>query len=313
MLRFGQSAESPSSGPGIFRYLLVLVILAGAVAGLVGSRFRVNQGREGAWNVPDIAPLREEGGDFPGLDRDQLQEVLDDSLMNRPDEQDAWFHLWTLLKDAEEEEVEEFSLGRVSYTQLDQQPQVYRGDIVTIYGKVRRAHRLTAPANNAGIESYYQLYVFPVDHLNTPLLVYCLDLPPDFPTGMEIDEKVKIAGFSYKRVVYLGRDEEIYLTPSILAKSLTWHDATMNTEEAGANDSSSRSLGGMELCGLLLASALVAAAAVAFLWRRNQGQSPQFPEQLPDPDALTALAKAHEDALSQENEEPEDREGETAE
>jgi hypothetical protein len=160
---------------------------------------------------------------YPGVRAEYLAQVQDNTVF-RSDERDAWYHLLAILDRAELPALEAASEGRVGFVQLFQQPASYRGRLVTIRGTVRRAHRLIAPKNEYGIESYYQCWLEPAGGPSSPLVVYVLDMPAGFPAGMQISEEVEYTGFSYKRWAYQAGDGT-RTTPVILAKIGRWAPA----------------------------------------------------------------------------------------
>ncbi|MGH7137180.1 MAG: hypothetical protein ACREHD_15670, partial [Pirellulales bacterium] len=128
---------------------------------------------------------------FPGVDRDLLAKVRDDTPLRRPSEAGAFYHLLGILAETPEAEIEEGSIGPVSFTQLFGQPKEFRGDLVTIEGTVLRAQKKTAPKNDYGITDYDLLIVEPSDRAYA-VWVYALELPDEFPRGDKLREPVTL-------------------------------------------------------------------------------------------------------------------------
>jgi hypothetical protein len=55
-----------------------------------------------------------------------------------------------------------------------------------------------------------------------PIVVYSLQMPAGFPSGMELDEEVSFSGFCYKRWAYPAADGT-RVAPLILAKTARWN------------------------------------------------------------------------------------------
>lgn len=159
---------------------------------------------------------------FPGVD-EKLLETITDNTRFRNEENSAWFNLLGVLHRADESELRKSSIGRVSWLQLNDQSDEYRGELVTVKGTVRRAHRLDAPKNDEGIEAYYQLWLQPDDNPKQPIVVYCLQPPEAFPTGMELREPARVVGFYFKRWLYKGK-EDLQTAPVLLAKTIDWQE-----------------------------------------------------------------------------------------
>lgn len=218
--------------------LLVLVMAMGLVV------FLMNEARKPenwAWlfAVGEVSPrpakaAEQPGGRyFPGVKPEYFLAIRDD-MPFRPDEQDAWFNLFDVLNKTNEATLEEKSIGRVTFAQLFQQSDEYRGELVTIQGTVRRAHRLTAPKNDCGIKKYYQIWVQPADSPNSPIVVYCLHLPKGFPTGMDISAEAEITGFFFKRWAYKARGT-LCTAPTLAARTVRWQKVPEVVKSAPMN------------------------------------------------------------------------------
>jgi hypothetical protein len=170
---------------------------------------------------PPKPPAR--GELYPGVRRDYLDLVRDDTVF-LPDEADAWFHLFDVLRQRELPALEPYSLGEVSYVQLDQQPQAYRGQVVSLRGIVRGAKLIEAPINAFNVSRYYQLWL-QSDRSSPELeVVYCLGLPEGFPLGGRIEEPVSLTAIFYKRWTYSSR-EGLTTAPLLAAKTVDWTPA----------------------------------------------------------------------------------------
>lgn len=170
---------------------------------------------------PGVPERRDHGVEGPGTIRPEDLAAIQDDTPFRRAERDAWFGLLGFLKSATPTQLQRGSLGPVTFVQLFQQPQEYRGRIVSIRGTVRRAHRVSAPANKAGIAEYYQLWVQPSEHPSDPIVVYALELPKGFPTGMGVTEEVTITGIFFKRWSYKAQDS-LRTAPVLLSRSVDW-------------------------------------------------------------------------------------------
>ncbi len=161
-------------------------------------------------------------GLFPGVD-EKLLEAITDNTRFRDEENPAWFNLLGVLRRADESDLRRAAIGRVSWLQLNEQSHEYRGELVTVQGTIRRAHRVAAAKNDEGIDGYYQIWLQPDDNPKQPIVVYCLQPPEAFPTGMELVECARVTGFYFKRWLYLGK-EDLQTAPVLLAKTVDWQE-----------------------------------------------------------------------------------------
>lgn len=194
----------------------IFVMLAVMIYEAVPDKKAVGLFPEGAAQ----APLPEAERPRLPIDREKL-EVIEDNTRFRSAEKDIWFHLLDVLRQTPAETLRRASQGPVTWIQLFNQPDVYRGEPITLVGHARRATRLEKPENELGFERYYQLWLQPQDNPDRVIVVYCLELPEGFPLGLTIDEPVVVTGLFFKRWLYQGQ-EDLELTPVVLARSLDW-------------------------------------------------------------------------------------------
>jgi hypothetical protein len=207
------------------------------------------------------------------LDRVFLDEIRDNTVF-RPGEKDAWFRMLERLKAANNDELQAASLGQVGYLQLYRQPNDYRGKLVSVKGEIRLGHYRRAPENFYGIEGYYIFWLKPAGS-NSPIVVYCLGVPEQFPDVVaieregekpELDEEAEFTGFFFKRWAYRAEDGT-RLTPLLLAKSPRWQ-APVQAEHA------SRSLPDSSTWILMISGALIFGIGVAYFVYRASLRSP---------------------------------------
>ena len=82
-----------------------------------------------------------------GVNVAALQTVEDDSPL-RSAEKQAWFNLWQVLQANEDQFIDPESTGPVTFGELFEQPEIFRGKLVTIEGTVQRAEYVTAAKKN---------------------------------------------------------------------------------------------------------------------------------------------------------------------
>jgi hypothetical protein len=177
---------------------------------------------------PDKEAVVDTSGKFyPGVIPDYLKSIRDHTIF-RTAESDAWFNLLTVLRDASEEEIEAGSTGDAGFVQLFEQPNQYRGKLVSAQGIVKASFDLKAPKNEHDIEGYHQVWLHPAGGPTSPMVLYVLDMPEDFPSsrgeGKEIiplHEEIEVTGFFYKNWAYRAQDQ-IRSVPLIVAKTIRW-------------------------------------------------------------------------------------------
>lgn len=217
-----------------------------------------------------------DSGYFPGVSAGMFKSIRDDSLSSEK-EQAVTLPLLNILRQTDLERLRQASVGQISYAQLFRQPGQYRGRLVTVFGTVRRANPIELFKNEYGLKKYYQVWLFPSDNPTAPIVVYCLDLPKGFPTGMELAEDVEVTGFFLKRWAYEAQDG-FRTAPEILSKTLEWQKPPVVAREP---DVDSRLIPVILVVTLLLA---LAAAWVVFM--RTRPGKVTLPDKPPDFDML---------------------------
>ena len=144
-----------------------------------------------------------------------------DNTYFRPDERKTWFDLFSRLQTMNALQLAEASLGEASYAQLLQQPDFYRGQIVTLRGTVLREEVQQPAENTLGIARYHRLWLRPQGGGQWPFVVYCLKLPADFSRGDALRADVMVTGFFFKNWSY-SYDEGLGLAPVVLASEVDW-------------------------------------------------------------------------------------------
>lgn len=171
-----------------------------------------------------------EGKDhLPGVDPELLRQVKD----NRPDhftERGAWLNLFGVLR-SNDPNYAKSGAERVGYVSLYWQPAEYRGRLVTIKGRVRRAEKIPFGKNEMGIKDYYRLVLEVPAGANPPrpMFVYVLEIPKDFPVLYAMREEVEISGFFYKKVPYQRSDGLLQIAPVVLARGFSWKPVEQTT------------------------------------------------------------------------------------
>lgn len=215
-------------------------------------------------------------GYFPGVDPRSLSSIRDDAPSSH-DEQAYSLELLSILSRTDSATLDKASTGPVTYAQLFRQPNQYRGQLVTVSGIVRRANQIDLFPNEYGLKAYYQIWLWPTDNPSSPIVIYCLDLPKGFPTGMEFVEEAEVTGFFFKRWAYMAKDG-LRTAPTILAKTLDWQKRPVMKAAEPAETWA---------IPLVVCVAVVVAMLIAFfIYLRTRPTRPTLPGKPPSFDGL---------------------------
>lgn len=117
----------------------------------------------------------------------------------------------------------------------------HRGDRLVLEGTARRITRIAVTSERwqklIGQDHYWELFLFVSTPLikiagkmqeSYPVVCCCLDLPPGLPTGDQVTERLRLAGFGFKRYRYETRQQQgpaaalVRESPLLLAGRPLW-------------------------------------------------------------------------------------------
>lgn len=137
--------------------------------------------------------------------RESLARVRDATFFREADE-DAWFQTWSTLRDGGAAALRSATPSRVGFRELFGQPRSFRGRLVAMRGTFHRLEEVRAPANDYGIERYWQGWLEPEGGPASPVVVQCLAVPAGMRPGMTIDEPAEVVGYFFKNYAYAASD-----------------------------------------------------------------------------------------------------------
>tara|TARA_Y100001978_G_scaffold201487_1_gene219942 strand:+ start:973 stop:1965 length:993 start_codon:yes stop_codon:yes gene_type:complete len=257
--------------------------------------------RSDALTIKPISPPTEDidGGYFPGVVAKHLEKVEDNRTHQHPEEAAAWFNLWQVLKESESRFIDPASIGPITFGELFEQPDIFRGKLVSITGIARRAEYVSAAKSNpASIEGYYRLILRLRGGPNRPVFLYTLQVPEFFPLGESIEAPVEATAFFYKNWLYQANNFS-WIGPVLLAKNIRWEPT------AKAPQPITLALGVTLAISLALAS-----VAIAWWLIRQSNQIIKNPEKMRsayrspadiDPETVDKAAREHLQELESGN------------
>lgn len=161
------------------------------------------------------------------LDKHAYALVEDQTSLNRSVESLAWNRTWQRVIGQTEQAEFDGQIEPVTYLQLSGQPHVFRGQFISVEGKVRGAETISLPVDHKlGLSAYKVLWIKPVDSNRTPYCVYVRQLPEGFPDPgsqfITMDESVMVSGIFFKLRSYEATNQQIETCPLIVADSIQW-------------------------------------------------------------------------------------------
>ncbi|MCO6045556.1 hypothetical protein NG895_16715 [Aeoliella sp. ICT_H6.2] len=230
-LRFNQprTSSSPRSrAVGIPLRLVSMVAALGLVAVVMASLEQSRTHEKLALLFGDASPVAdlptevdqpERPAYLAAIDREKLESIVDNAPF-ADEEQDAWFHVIEVARNATADELSAASVGEAVFVQLVNQPQVYRGRVVSLRGNVRRIESIQPAENDLGIDQLYLVYIQPGRDVLRPFAIYCQELPAGWSTGEEFpgDGRIECNALFFKNKVY-DHARGVDLMPVFVARS----------------------------------------------------------------------------------------------
>jgi hypothetical protein len=129
----------------------------------------------------------------------------------------------------------------LSYANLFNEPEKYRGEVVHLRGRLLRLIRFSPPLDAAGmgVNDYFEAWIINDGNGNNPYCAVCVELPP----GLQPAEKIRgvevaFDGYFYKRFRYKAADSvrpnEYRDAPLLIGHGLTVLGGTASEEERPA-------------------------------------------------------------------------------
>ncbi len=103
-------------------------------------------------------------------------------------------------------EMEQSARRDVLFTQLWEEPEKYRGQLIRLRLHVKRALTHEAPQNSAGVKRVYEAWGWTEESRSFPYLVVFSELPPQMPLGPDIHEEAVFVGYFLKQMSYQAYD-----------------------------------------------------------------------------------------------------------
>ncbi|MEQ8846521.1 hypothetical protein [Botrimarina sp.] len=153
---------------------------------------------------------------------DELDAVTDNAPF-RADEQAAWFATLRAVRDAATP-----SGPAVGYTQLNTQPDAYRGRAVAVAGEVLRVEEVEPAQNDDGFDTLWRTTLAPAGGDVWPITVYTIEPPPP----AEPPYKAEATGLFFKKLSYRWA-EGVGSTPVIVARRLATNPAPAAAPDGG--------------------------------------------------------------------------------
>lgn len=151
-----------------------------------------------------------------------LKSVRDTNIGIRHDESEAYFTMLARARDVPLRVIESAARTDVSHLELTNDPERYRGQVLTLAGELRRFNPIPTGKNSLGLDRLYEGWLFTDEAgRSNPYRIVCTSVPEGFPQGNEIRTRVRFTGFFFKRFGY-ATPGGLHFAPLLLGKRVRW-------------------------------------------------------------------------------------------
>ncbi len=136
---------------------------------------------------------------------------------------EPYYYSLDLARHNPPEWLEEHGRRDLTWAQLFRDPEKYRGQLVLLRGRLRRLIRDDVDANDYGLTSRYEGWLYTEDSGKYAYCVIVTDPPTGMPLGA-INESVAVAGYFLGWWRHKNQDDKLTSSPVILGHRFVWHE-----------------------------------------------------------------------------------------
>lgn len=161
-------------------------------------------------DLPVVPPAEQEQAlaldpDERDAAREEFQAVSDRTPLDAPEMASYW-RLVRWSRSQPFAELEKRARHDLVFTNLWEQPEKYRGELIQLRLHIKRVLSHEAPENPADVKTVYEAWGWTDESRSFPYLVVFSELPPEMPLGPDIHEEAVFVGYFHKIMSYQAYD-----------------------------------------------------------------------------------------------------------
>ena len=169
---------------------------------------------------------------------EEIEKIQDNTLGIRWAERESYHGLLARARDNSLADQREAASDDIAFAVLMNESQQHLGRLITTKGEIRGLQTSPPGANDHGIDTLYEAWLFNADSGLNPYVIRTTSVPEGFPKGMQLESGlvVEVTGYFFKRYGYLTQDDRLHVAPMILAGGFKWHkprDIVRDPDEIG--------------------------------------------------------------------------------
>jgi hypothetical protein len=139
--------------------------------------------------------------------------------LRRQEEIRPWFHIFALLNVTPLAILQKASVGPVLPEMLNDNPEEYRGKVVTVRGRLVRCRKVPCGPNEIGMRAYYEVWMVPKKNAKQPINICAIEVCRPLRDEAAKGKPVEATGIFFKRRAF-AKESKVVQTPVVLAKQL---------------------------------------------------------------------------------------------
>lgn len=154
-----------------------------------------------------------------------LASIEDNTLEVRTEESSAFYAVLARIRDLDASVARKAASKNTGWVVLMDEPEFYRGRLVTIRGDLHRLQAIKANRNDYGIEQLYTAWISTRDRPKDPIHIFTTSIPDGIPLSQNLSKPVAVTvvGYFFKKEGYFTDPTKAagtHVAPLVLAKSL---------------------------------------------------------------------------------------------
>lgn len=133
---------------------------------------------------------------------EEMTDLVSDRVALKPREMHAYWRLMTWSRTEPFTTLRQRAMKGVPFTQLWEQPDKYRGRLISLRLHVRRVLKYEAPDNPQQLIDLYEAWGWTDESRSFPYVVVFPECPAELPIGTDVRAEVEFAGYFLKIMSY---------------------------------------------------------------------------------------------------------------
>lgn len=176
-------------------------------------------------NVPETVKTQLKNGEYDvRIDPKILNSVSDSTLGIRKHEAGSLYYLLAKAASIPQNVLEQSAEAAPPFVVVMTESSKYRGQLITVKGRLKKLTSLPVSENSYGIQSLYEGWFFSKDSGTHPWRVLCTKLPEGIPRGDNLKEmpSIQITGYYFKKYGYPSAAGKLQTAPLLIARQIRW-------------------------------------------------------------------------------------------